>query len=538
MVWIHRTTAAIAALTCLGAAMAQNATGPMPVAWRWAESGSAVPSGAPLASGDTVYVGVGGRMYALDRRTGNQVWRYPLAEPLDSNFRTGLAMVGTTLVGSTDGRSVHAVDAATGKMVWQYNSEVPLVGTPVGAGASVVVGLSGGALMALNATTGQPAWEKAFAVGANLIPTLSAWQDNVIYMTSAGEIASLNVPTQRKNWSQRFSRLSSTSAAVVFGDALYVNSGNYVTAMRAVNGGKRWDQRVDGSLAFAPGVSENGVAVVSTDGKVYTFDSTGRPVFRAGIDLESQPVGAPSFVGSFVAVGTTNGSLNILDPRSGDTVFNYIVPPIVKGMKVTVGGSGGGGGTGLAGAGGASGGGGTEQEVRYVPLAGPAVLVNGTLMALVRDGSLIAFDKQNGVDLTEPSVAMVWPNSGDQISSRPPMEFWFTVSDSGSGVRPDSLKVTINGQNYGYEWRREGYLIVKISSATRNKPLTDGRQEIVVTGSDWLGNTVEAKFAVTVDSAITNALGGPRRPADQQGGGGPGSGAGGGGGGARAGGGL
>lgn len=499
--WTHG-LAVVATALVTGAAFA-DFDGPAPVAWRWAQPTSAVPGGKPLVDGDMVYAAVGGRMYALERQTGNQVWRFPVAEPLESNFRNGAALGNGIMVAITDNRTVYAVDKATGALKWQYTSNASVTGTPVIAGDHVVFGTLPEGLMSLSIKDGQPEWKEPLKLKGMPYPNMTAIGDSVVLLTNAPSITSINVGTGKQNWSVGAGNLSANSMPSVFGDTIYINTGYYLTALRGSNGAKRWDKRMDENLAFGPAASEQGVAVVSISGTVYTFDTQGNYVFKKGIKLGSSPVSQPSFVGKMVAVGTENGSLNIVDPKTGDMVYNYVVPPLIKGAKV-------------------SGGSGGDDEIKYVQVAGAASAAGDTMLVLVRDGSMLAFDKTLGVDLTAPTVGMIWPNPGDQVAGAPPLELWFKIEDAASGVNPNTVKITIAGTEYNGNYTKDGYLSVAISAVGANKPLMDGRAEIVVSASDWLGNHVDAKYVLSVDNTLP-PMGGPPRKANENGGkGGPG----------------
>ncbi|MCW5936961.1 MAG: PQQ-binding-like beta-propeller repeat protein [Fimbriimonadaceae bacterium] len=482
------------ALAGLAASAVAQFDGVAPVAWRWAETTSAPPAGAPLVDGDQVFVAVGGRIYSVNRKTGNQNWRFPVAEPLDGNFRTGAALAGNLIVGATDARIVYAVDKATGALKWQHPAEAPVAGTPVIAGNAVVYATTDRSLVALNLDSGSPLWPQPVKAANGIYPNLAAWQDSVIYMTNEPQIISMNVATKKENWRIGLRSLSAATQLVAYGDSIYVASGNYISAIRAASGGRKGEVRLDKTLSFGPAVSANGVAVVSDDGYVFTFDANLKPVFRAGINLESLPVNSPGFVGKWVVVPTTNGSVNVLDPTTGDIVFNYIVPPL---FKV------------------AADGGGDTPPARFVTASGPAAESGSTMLVLLRDGSLVAFDSRLGVDLTPPEISMLWPRRGEQISGAAPLEFLFQIDDASSGVNSSSLKVYVDDKEYEGVYSRDGYLSVKIAAGGRNQPLTDGRHEIRVVAKDWLGNEATQTVNVSVDNTLAATGLAPRKSATE-----------------------
>ena len=490
--WTHGLVTLAVALSA-GSAFA-DFDGPAPVAWRWAQPTTAAPGGKPLVSGDSVYVAVGGRIYALDRATGNQIWRFPAAEPLESNFRHGAAMGNGIIVAAADNKTIYAVDAATGALKWQHTSTETLTGGAVVTGNHVVIATMPSGVMSVDATTGQAEWKEPLKLKGAPYPNLAVWQDSVIVMTNEPSVVSVSPGAAKINWNVKASQLSGNSTPGILGDTIYINTGYYLTALRGASGAKKWDVRMDENLTFGPAVSETGVAVVSQTGTVFTFDLGGRFMFKSGVKLGSAPVSQPSFVGKLVSLGTENGSLNIIDPKSGEMVYNYVVPPLFRGAKI-------------------SGGTGESTEVKSVAVAGAATTSGDTMLVLARDGSLLAFDKNLGVDLTAPAVTMIWPNPGDQVAGQPPLEIWFKIEDAASGVSPDSVRVKIGGTEYGGIYTKDGYLSVKISAIGANRPLSDGRAEIVVSASDWLGNHVDAKFVLSIDNTLT-PIGGPPRKED------------------------
>ncbi|RYG47582.1 hypothetical protein EON79_06930, partial [bacterium] len=61
-----------AALAAVSASAQFN--GPAPLAWRFLQPTTVAPSGSPLVNGDNVYTSVGGRVFAIDRISGNLKW--------------------------------------------------------------------------------------------------------------------------------------------------------------------------------------------------------------------------------------------------------------------------------------------------------------------------------------------------------------------------------------------------------------------------------------------------------------------------------
>jgi hypothetical protein len=158
------------------------------------------------------------------------------------------------------------------------------------------------------------------------------------------------------------------------------------------------------------------------------------------------------------------------------------------------------------------------------------LLAGKTLLVPAADGSLLAFDKELGVDLTPPSIKQSWPTRGNAISGLTGQEFVFKIDDHASGVVASKIKFEIDGKPYNYDFGKDGYLTCVIGPSRNNPILQNGRHTITVTAQDWMGNSSTTSLVILVDNALriiprikTDTTNGP-------GGGGIGGGKGGGGG--------
>lgn len=465
------------------AAVASQAqfTGPAPLAWRWAQPTTVAPGGAPAVEGDLLYVAVGGRMYAIERETGNQVWRFPAAAPIEGNFRSGLLLSGETVIAAADNKLFYAVDAKTGQSKWQYVSPVNVLGAPVLVGQNIVFALADNTLNVISVADGTPVWSKPLPVQDGILGSLTVSANNVLFATQNFNIYSLNIATQRINYRSDFTSLTPDVRPALLGDVFFVNSGDFLSAVNATSGRTRWQVNTGTPLEFNPAVSGGGIVTVSRDGELRSYDLNGRAILRTPVKLEGAPVADPTIFGDLVAVPLSNGALQMINFRTGKIVWNYIVRPITARPPGAAN---------------------DPQSRNYVLASAAPILVGETLFLLARDGSLLAFDPKLGVDLTPPTVRMAFPNPGDQVSGQPPLEFVFLVTDEASGINPDSVLVTINGQPMKHEFTREGLLTVRIQTEGENRPLTDGRKSIEVVAVDWLGNLRRQQFSVVIDNTL------------------------------------
>jgi outer membrane protein assembly factor BamB len=434
-------------------------------------------------------------------------------------------MAEGTVIAAGDNRIVYGVDAATGERKWTAPFTVPIVGQPVLAGNIVVVRLNDNTIMGIRADNGQPEWKAPngeampYKVYDGIDGDLAVHGTTILFTTQAGEIQAISATTRKLLWRAKLSTVTPGAVPVVYGDVAYLNSGSWLVAINALSGGARWQQNIGEPLAFSPAVSAEGVFVATSDGKGLLFDqTTGRPKLKQPIALGSVLAVRPSAVDRQFLAPLTSGALTLINPSNGDITWSYLVRPLNKtaSSSTTGGGSGrigGPGGGGQGGPGGPAGGGrggggltggagGDQTAPIAVPASGPGVLVGQTLLILIQDGSLLAFDKDLGVDKTGPNIKMVWPNAGDQVSGQPPLELIFKIDDEATGVSNKTVAVNVDGQAMEVEYGRDGFAVVKISPYTKNKPLGDGRKTIKVSASDWFGNLTTTEYGLTIDNAL------------------------------------
>ncbi len=560
-------------LAVLGLAAAASAQfdGPAPLAWRWYQSTSVPPAGAPVVNGDTIYTAVGNRVYALDRQSGNKLWQFPAVDPIDGSFHAAPVLAGNLLIAAGDNKQIYAIDVNTGNQKWIYSSVGSVIGQPVVTDHYFVYAQSDNTINAIDLATGEPVWSAAgpYPVYSGITGTLGAYKDSVLFFNLRNELVSLNVTNRKFDWTIKLTQTQPDAIPVVFGDRVYFITGPYVVAADAATGAARWQVMTKEQLVFGPAVSASGLVVETTDGRVLGYSLEKAALFKTPIDLGSYPQARPSAVGTKFAFPTTNGAVNLVDVTQGKILWSYILRPLPatvaasasstpgRGGRGGPGGGGpgaggfGGGGPGAGGFGGGAGGFGggglgggqagsqtTAEPITSVPASGPAVLAGTTLIVPGKDGSIFGFDKDLGVDLTPPKVVMQFPNPGDQVSGRPPLELDFKIEDEASGVNPSTVSVTIDGKPYDFTYKPDGKLNITFSTVGKNKPLVDGRKTILVTVSDWLGNIAKIPFGITIDNTLAPVkLPGSKDP-NSRGPGGPGGAGGGKGGGGGAGGGA
>lgn len=484
--------------------------GPTPLAWRWAPPKVEYsPDGIPLVVDNSVYVSAQSRIFALDASSGNERWKFPL-EPAQGIFRVQPIECKGAIVDVTDAGYFYAANATDGTSRWTFvEQKFAPMGQPVSAGNMVIYKRTNNTLFALNADTGQPAWEKPLAIDRGFNGPLLVHGTDVIFADNNSQMYSVDTVTQKINWKRQFGFLPPNLVPSMFGDNIYLYSGQYLVCLNSVKGFGKWQVNLGQNMEFGPAVSSNGMMCVTEDGKLFFFDLNGRRTgIREVISLGSGPAAQPSAFGTTFLVPTNNGALNLIDGKTGAVQWSFAVrplggiaqkkdaKPIFNGRDII------------------------DPRILTVPAAGPAVLSGSTMLIMCNDASLLAFDKNLGVDLTPPDADLLFPRPGAQIPGNPPLDIIFKVNDEATGVNISTLKIDVDGIPLTPIVSRDGVALVHLSIDGPNKALLDGRRVFHIVVSDWMGNETNKTYAVMVDNTLPPL----NTPANLQNGGGAGKG--------------
>jgi outer membrane protein assembly factor BamB len=147
----------------------------------------------PVVVGNTVYIGVmNGKLYALNKDTGDVRWVYPAGGPLtDTPTVATINNKLTIIIGSLDGY-VYAVDALTGSLLWKFKTNAPIMSTPSVIDSTVYIGSTDGYFYALNGVSnGQQIWKFPAAgpiTNTSAVGSL-ATGEKIIYFSSDNNVA-------------------------------------------------------------------------------------------------------------------------------------------------------------------------------------------------------------------------------------------------------------------------------------------------------------------------------------------------------------
>lgn len=546
----------VAIAGCACAFAVADFDGPAPLAWRWQQPSSVVAGGSPLVVGDTLYHGLGGRIYAIDRKTGNQIWRYPQGLALEGNVKGSPVYSDGVVYFADTQKHIYAIDAVRGESKWVYTTDFGIQQQIIKVGDNIVFIMEGDNIMAIRASNAERVYETPRRVSDRILGGLiSDGKDRIFLFQGPGQnprptFCEYNLANRRIDPITQVEVEPSPNSVVYARDSVYYYASNRIVRLSTRNRQSDY-ATLPANPATAPSVGTTDVFVMTRDGSAFFFDANNlRAKYPTKkFNIGSQPVTQPLSLGNRFAVATGNGAINLVDPNNEKPIWSFFMKPVPGDeIRSNTGGAGGmggaggrqGGGMGGPGAGGLGGPGGgagmgggmgAQNNNRPASLVVQAshspVLVGQTLVVPTIDGSLFAFDKESGIDLTPPEVRQTFPRGGILVSGRPPQEFHFLVEDQASGINLSTINVTVDGIPYDYELTREGVLVVKLSTTGKNKPLADGRHTIKVSMADWMGNEASFTASLRVDNSLRVEAPGAQNNQNNQNGGAGGGGLGG-----------
>src|SRR2546423_9579384 len=310
------------------------------VKWRATVGGGGAASASVM--GDQVYVvrdaanSPGGKLYALDRNTGQQLWSFP-PDAVTGDFSSTTPAVANGIVYfgvNRFGTVVFAVNATTGIEVWRHSGPVAnIVSSPTSESGRIYVAFTDGTIRALDATNGQVIWGVIHPGGAYSSPAV-ADRRRYIAIHNRGLLA-LDANTGSELWLAPMPGPQWSSPAVENGRG-FVGSRDYhkLYCFDAVTGQTLWTATSNDWVQTSPAVANNVVYVGNNAGNVYAFDAaTGSLVWQRAISpgfiIFSSPTVANGvlYVASSLDASATHfdGKLYAVDAATGDVLFSDVV---------------------------------------------------------------------------------------------------------------------------------------------------------------------------------------------------------------------
>lgn len=246
---------------------------------RWERTGAQAdfetPESGPALVGSTVYYRGGGRLHALDARSGALRWTFPLG---DAEVAAGVAAgmpvrptAGDDAVYVTAGGRVLALDPADGRERWRFDAPAVIFAPPAQADGGVYVVDYLGTVYALDARTGAERWRVATEARQSLEPVLVS--GGLVHLGSGTALYTLDAVAGNPKW--RFATQGEIVGSPVpaQGRIHFGSMDHCLYTVDAVTGQLRWKLETGGEITGTPVVRDGVVYACSKDRCVYALDA-------------------------------------------------------------------------------------------------------------------------------------------------------------------------------------------------------------------------------------------------------------------------
>ncbi|WP_213879056.1 outer membrane protein assembly factor BamB [Pseudomonas sp. dw_358] len=280
----------------------------------------------PAVDGDRIYAAdINGKVFALNRMTGDVIWKKDLETSVSGAVGVGSGMV---MLGTLSGQVV-VLDASTGEEKWHAKATSEVLAPPATNGDVVVVQAQDDRVIAYDAATGTQRWlyDSSPAVltlrgtGAPLVTDHLA-----IAGLSTGKVVALDTTNGIPAWETHVAiptgRSELDRVVDIDGGLLLANGTLYVASYQGrmagldlESGRVNWQRDASSYAGVAQGFGS--VYVALADGTVESIDERSTSPLWTNDSLARRQLSAPEVFSSYVAVGDYQGYLHLLSQVDG-----------------------------------------------------------------------------------------------------------------------------------------------------------------------------------------------------------------------------
>lgn len=236
------------------------------------------PEAGPALCEGTVYVWQDARLRALDARTGDERWSYPIGDAASCGgvpVRISQAQDGYVYVSA--GTRVLALDVASGQVRWHFEAPAvflcppAFVPGPAVTGGGVYLADYLGTVYALDATDGRDRWRIATESRSSIEPVLVA--AGHVHVGSGKGLYTLDAVTGTPKWRFQSGGDIVGAPAVAEGRIHFGSTDHLLYTLKADDGRLRWKLATGGEITGSPVVEDGVVYACSKDRCVYALDA-------------------------------------------------------------------------------------------------------------------------------------------------------------------------------------------------------------------------------------------------------------------------
>ncbi|MCF1647390.1 outer membrane protein assembly factor BamB family protein, partial [Streptomyces indiaensis] len=236
------------------------------------------PEAGPALHDGTVYVWQDARLRALDARTGDERWSYPIGDTAScGGVPVRLTQASDGYVYVCAGTRVLALDVAAGHVKWHFEAPAvflcppTFVPGPAVTGGGVYLADYLGTVYALDATDGRDRWRIATEARSCVDPVLVA--AGHVHVGSGKGLYTLDAVTGTPKWRFQAGGDIVGAPSVAEGRIHFGSTDHLLYTLKADDGRLRWKLATGGEITGSPVVRDGVVYACSKDRCVYALDA-------------------------------------------------------------------------------------------------------------------------------------------------------------------------------------------------------------------------------------------------------------------------
>ncbi len=236
------------------------------------------PEAGPAVHDGTVYVWQDARLRALEARTGEERWSYPIGDAAScGGVPVRIAPAPDGYVYISAGSRVLAVEVASGMVRWHFEAPAVFLCPPAYAPGPAVTGggvyLADylGTVYALDATDGRDRWRIATEARSSIEPVLVA--AGHVHVGSGKGLYTLDAVTGTPKWRFQAGGDVVGAPSVAEGRIHFGSTDHLLYTLKADDGRLRWKLATGGEITGSPVVRDGVVYACSKDRCVYALDA-------------------------------------------------------------------------------------------------------------------------------------------------------------------------------------------------------------------------------------------------------------------------
>jgi outer membrane protein assembly factor BamB len=320
---------------------------------------------SPIVYGGMVFtLDAAGQVTAVSASGGSSVWRASTTPPNEKDqegFGGGLAADSGRVYAATGFGTVVAFEAKTGRKLWEKALGPPLRAAPVASAERIFVINKEGHVFCLSGSDGTELW--TFSGSGERASILSSTspavdKDLVVVPYPTGDVVALRASSGQPAWQESLARSASGSSLgamsdagrpVLYGGVMYAaGNGGRMVATSAKTGERIWSISlasieqpwVAGDTVFAVDTGGQLVAVARDDGKIRWATKLGDGTW-AGPVLAGNRLWLASSKGQLVGVDPAAGKMVSSVAVGGGSLFSsssdpVLIAPVVAGGRLFV----------------------------------------------------------------------------------------------------------------------------------------------------------------------------------------------------------